>query len=307
MVKRLIVVPAHPDDGELTHWPYINYLAAGYDVIIAAATRGDVTAASLRLDPDDSHYNPVGQPVCQTHPWKHDPGLEQYTVPTKDEIGLARLHEGMSAAGAMAMIPPSPGSVSGTLTYLDFNLGGQYGCNFCGSSTAPWTEEAVALADGVFRQLIADYPGSIFWTHSPTDHHPDHAALGVAFRRIKGTPHLLPTDPMYVAPDPVLGAALINSMFMVSKLYWGPTPPRPPEVLAEQCAWYPNIYPDNTKVLARRAEYTAWIKDHVVPCYSAWNPAGGSFAIGAEHSTPSQFASCFGQPPPFVASALQHK
>ena len=308
MTKRLIVLPAHPDDEILTMWPYIHYLASGYDTHIVFLTRGEVTAASLRLDPDPSHYSGGVQPVCQwtDHAYKHNPTQELYPLPTVEEIGLARLHEGMSAAGAMAMIPPTNPAEPGYIFTHDENLGTAYGCSGCGSSVAPPTAGGIAAADEVIRRYIEEYPNSIFWTHSPTDAHPDHAAAGIALRNLKGTPHLATSDPLYIPPDPTYGPALVNARFFVSKLYWSTPTGQVGCRLGEPCAWYPNNYPDNTAVLARRAEYTAWIKTKVLKAYTCWDPVSGSFAIGGGHSTPSQFANCFAPPPPYVASALWH-
>ena len=300
-MKRLVVVFAHPDDAELTMWPYGHYCASGYDVEYVAATRGEVTSASLRLDGSIACLDPQ-------HNYVHDHVQEQFTLPTVEQIGLARLAECYSAAGAFGMIAPVIADQPGFIHCHDKNLGTAYGCSGCASSTSPTTPEGEALAEQLFRDLIEEFPNSVFWTHSPTDRHPDHAALGKALRKLKGTPvyHGNGVPFTYTGGDPVLAPLLTYAQFWVSKLYWSTPAGQPGSRMGEYCAWYPNTYPDNTKVLTRRAEYTAWIQNHVVPCYQAWNPAGGSFAIGAGHSTPSQFASCFGAPPPFVASALWH-
>lgn len=296
MTKCLFVLPAHPDDELLTMWAYIHYLASGYDVHIVFLTRGEVTAASLRLDPDPAHYAGGVQLPCLGHGYLHNPAKEQFMLPTVEEIGLARLAEGIASAGAMAMCPPTNPAEPGFLFTHDENLGTAYGCGGCASSMAPYTPEGVALAEAVIRRLNSDYPGSLFWTHSPTDAHPDHAAAGVALRNCKN--------------DPVIGPGLVNSRFFVSKLYWSTAAGQPGSRLAEPCAWYPNTYPNNFSDEAlnftRRAEYTAWIKAQVIPTYTAWLPTAKAFAIGAKHSTPSQFANCFGSPPPFKAAALWH-
>lgn len=301
MTKRLVVVPAHPDDGELTMWPYIHYIASGYEVIYVAATRGEVTATSLKLD---------GGVICPDpqHGYIHNPAREQYAVPTVEQIGLNRLAECYSAAGAMSMIAPTVSTDPGSLVCQEANLGTGYGASGSGSSTAPTTPEGEAKAEALLRDLISEYPNSLFWTHSPTDRHPDHAALGKALRKLKGTPTYTGTPGQftYTGGDPILGPALANSQFFVSKLYWSVPAGDPGSRMGEFCAWYPNVYPNNSAVLNRRAEYTAWIKAKVVPIYQAWNPAAGVFAVGAGHSTPSQWADCFGAPPPFVASALWH-
>ncbi len=287
MVKRLMVAVAHPDDELLTFWPYIHYLACGYDVHIIWMTRGEVTPASLRLD---------GALTCLGHGYKHNPAQEQYVLPTVEEIGLARLHEGYSSAGAMGMISPVDGFTTGPVYVHDENSGSAYGCGGCASSTAPTTPEGVAVADAMFRRYIELYPGSLWWTHTPTDAHPDHAALGKAFRALK--------------LDPVYGPALINSKFFVSRLWWSTPAGQLGSRMGEQCAWYPNNYPNNLSDednhFYRRAEYTNWIKTYAVKPYTeGWDPAHGAFAIGGKHSTPSQFNNNFGPAVTSVA-ALWH-
>lgn len=291
MTKRLIVLIPHPDDGELSMWPYIHYLASGYDVHLVYLTRGEVTAASLHLD---------GALICNwgDHAYRHNPAVEGYALPTVEQIGLARLAEGRSAAGAMAMIPPTIATEPGFLFTHDENLGTGYGCGGCGSSSTPATEAGIALADEVIRRYAEEYPNSLFWAMSPTDDHPDHAASGIALRRLKGNPVYNATTKTFTftGGDPVLAPLLVNANFMASKLYWGNgTTPRPADLAAELPAWYPNTYPYNNLILPRVDEYTAWIKTKVVKAYKAWNPAQGSFAIGGGHSTAGQFESCFGQ------------
>jgi LmbE family N-acetylglucosaminyl deacetylase len=310
MTKRLIVLGPHPDDELLSMWPYGHYLACGYEVRIVHVTRGEVTPASLRLDPDPTQYTGGVQPVCSwaDHNYLHDPVRENFTLPTQEEIGLARLHEGMSAAGAWATIPPMPGLTSGQVYSHDENLGGQYGCDYCGSSTGTVTETAIAKADAMLLRYIDQYPNSIFWSMSPTDAHPDHAAVGIALRRRKGTPHLATTDPNYLPPDPTYGAALVNAKFFVSRLWWSTPAGQKGSRMAEQCAWYPNVYPNNYSDadlnFTRRAEYATHIRTKVLKAYTAWNPAAGSFAIGGGHSTASQFANNFG--PGVTLAALWH-
>lgn len=302
MTRAVFFVP-HPDDELYSMWPALHLLASGYDVHFVYLTRGEVTPASLRFDPDPSHYSPVGVPVCPwgDHAYRHNPAAEQFTLPTVEEIGLARLNEGKSCIGAMAAIAPTTPGNPGHAFWHDENLGTAYGCDGCGSSTAPPTAGGIAKADTVIRKYIDLYPNSFFYSMSPTDDHPDHAACGIALRRIKG-------DPVRGIPgDPVLAPLLGNARFFVSKLYWGGpnnNPPRPADVLAEHTAWYPNEYPDNSKTLPRIAEYTAHLKTKVAKAYTSWNPAEGSFAIGGGHSTPSQMYNCILSPP--VVSALWH-
>lgn len=290
-MKRLIVLVPHPDDEVLSMWPAMHYLASGYDVHFVYITRGDVTAASLKLD---------GSGVCASHGYTHNPAMEGYAVPTQEQIGLSRLHEGMSAVGAMWRIPRTiTGDVGDVFTH-DKNLGSQFGSGFAGSSTAPVVPEAVDAVEQIIRDLIAEFPSSLFWSMSPTDDHCDHAAIGQALRRLKGTPVYQGSGVFtYTGGDPILGPLLAGSRFWASKLYWGTaTSPRPADLLAEKCAWWPNSYPGNVSDASlnftRRSEYTAWLRDEVVPMYTAWQPAQGAFGIGGLHSTPSQFANCFG-------------
>lgn len=310
MTKRFIAYVPHPDDETLSKWPLMNYLAAGYEGHFVFMSRGPVTAASLRLDPDPTHYSTGVQPACSwaDHGYKHDPVTEQYTVPTLEQIGLARLHEGMSAVGAMGMIPPTVPNEPGAVFTHDEGLATNWGSGGSGSSTAPPIEAGIQAAEDIIRRYIADYPNSLHFTMSPTDDHCDHAACGIALRRLKGTPvyHSDTKTFTYTGGDPDLAPGLANAMFFVSKLYWGSaTSPRPADVLGEKCGWYPNVYPDNTKVLARITEYTDWLRTKVLKAYTAWDPAAGSFAIGGGHSVPSQFNSCFGSQLS-VVSALWH-
>lgn len=299
--KILIVLVPHPDDEVLSMWPAMHYLACGYDVHFVYMTRGEVTAASLKIDANAT--------ACgwADHGYKHDPVREQYTVPTKEEIGLARLAEGRSCIGAMAAISPVAPNTPGVAYQHDENLGSQFGSNYSASSTAPVVPEAVDKAEAVIRRYAADYPGAIFWSMSPTDDHCDHGAIGQALRRLKGTPHVAGGVVTYTGGDPVLSAQLEWSRFFVSKLYWGTaSSPRPADVAAEPVSWYPNPPGRNDMGVPRSAEYTAWLRTKVIKAYTAWNPAQGSFAVGGGHSTPSQFASCFSADLPYGVSALWH-
>lgn len=298
-VKILIVLVPHPDDELLSMWPAIHYLACGYDVHFVYLTRGEVTAASLRLD---------GSGTCGWHGYTHNPAREGYTLPIKEQIGLARLAEGRSCIGAMASISPVSPFATGMAYQHDENLGTGYGSSGAASSTAPTTAEGVDKAEEVIRRYIAEYPGATFWSMSPTDDHPDHAACGKAMRRLQGNPQVDASGNVtYTGGDPVVAPALAWSRYFVSKLYWGNgTLPRPADVAAEHESWYPNKPGQNNQAVPRGAEYTAWLRTKVVPTYQAWNPTQGSFAIGGGHSTPAQFASCFAPDLPYGVSALWH-
>lgn len=296
MSSRVVVYIPHPDDETLSMWPVMHYLGAGYDLHAVFLTRGETTAAALRLD---------GAVTCTwgDHAYSHDPAREGYTLPTVTEIGLHRLAEGTSAVGAMSKIPGGTGSVF----VYDENLGTAYGCSGCGSSNAPPTEDGIDAAEAVIRKYIDLVPNAFHFTMSPTDNHPDHAAAGLALRRLKGNPIYHGSGVFtYEGGDPVLAPLLPGARFFASKLYWGTaTTPRDPDLADEYCSWFPNFYPNNNVVLTRRDEYTAWLRTKVIKAYTAWNPAEGSFAIGGGHSTAAQFVNCFG-PQLSVVSALWH-
>lgn len=298
-VKILIVLVPHPDDEVLSMWPAMHYLACEYEVHFVYLTRGEVTAASLKLD---------GSAACSWHGYTHNPAREGYALPTKEQIGLARLAEGRSCIGAMASVTPVAPYTTGVAYQHDENLGTGYGASGAASSTAPTTPEGVDKAEAVIRRYLADYPGAIFWSMSPTDDHPDHAACGKALRRLKGAPHVDASGNVtYTGGDVELSPLLTWSRFFVSKLYWGTSStPRPDDVAAEPCSWYPNKPGQNNLSVPRSAEYTQWLQTKVVPTYKAWNPAQGSFAVGGGHSTPAQFANCFNEPLPYGVSALWH-
>lgn len=293
--KILVVFVPHPDDELLSMWPAVHYLACGYEVHFVYLTRGEVTPASLKLD---------GSAACSWHGYTHNPAREGYTLPTKEQIGLARLAEGRSCIGAMASVSPVAPYTTGVAYQHDENLGTGYGASYSGSSTAPATAEGVDKAEAVIRRYITEYPGATFWSMSPTDDHPDHGACGKAMRRLQGTPHVDGSGNVtYTGGDPVVGVALGSSRYFVSKLYWDP---RPADVAAEYVSWYPNKPGQNSQSVPRSEYYTDWLQQKVVPAYKAWNPAQGSFAIGGGHSTPAQFASCFNEPLPYGVSALWH-
>lgn len=279
-------------------WPALHLLASGYDVHFVFMSRGGVTAASIKLD---------GSAACSLpdHLYVHNPVQEGYAALTQEEIGLIRLREGFSAVGAMGMITPTNPLLPGHVFRHDENLPTQWG-NGTGSG-AP-TEAGITQAQDIIKRYIDDLPNTFFYTMSPTDDHPDHAACGIALRRLKG-------DPVRgIAGDPVYGPKLGNAMFFSSKLYWGnATTPRHPALALEQNAWYPNNYPDNTKKLARIAEYSAHLKNKVIkPYLNMWVPADvdngtaitrGAFAIGG-HQVAGQFANAIQTPA--EVSALWH-
>lgn len=286
----------------------MHLLAWGYQGEFVFATRGEVTPASIRLDPDPNHYSPVGQPVCPypKHGYKHNPDKEHFTLPTVEEIGLARLNEGKSCVGAMSMVPPNPGAVTGTANWHDENLGTAFGSSGSGSSTAPTTPEGEAKAEALIRKYVEDYPNSFFYTHSPTDRHPDHSALGKAMRKLKGNPVYNGNGSFtFTGGDPELAPVLVNAQFFVSKLYWSVPAGQPGSRMGEYCQWYPGLYGQTLPAFPRRTEYKNFLANQVAQNYLGWNPAQGSFAIGGGHSTYAQMWDCI-LDPDVTLSALWH-
>lgn len=273
----------HPDDATLSMGLAITtFTAGGGDTHVVGMSKGAVTPASIKLD---------GGAVCGYDGYTHNPTQEFYTVPTQDQIGDLRVSEGKSAAGAMAMIAPSPGvSPAGTVTYHEGIDGTGYLADLYGSqgtTTIPGlacTQEGVDAAQAVIKWYVDNYSNTYFYAMSPTDDHPDHAACGQALRNLKNdTVNICPSSGLTYA------ATLANARFFVSKLYWagpGGSPPYPTDVAAQpDLQWF--------SAGSRKADYDAHLRNHVIRCFSAWDPNGGSFAIGY-HQVVNQFLTCFG-------------
>lgn len=268
----------HADDELLSFGYGLTYYArAGFNIHALLMSRGPVTAASLKLD---------GSAPCNWHPYTHEPQFEGYDLPTLDDIGAARWNEFKASVYAMTRIAPAQAGVTGEAYFYEGGLGTNYGCNGCGSSTAPVTRQAVDAARAVLEPWVLSLPPNThIRTMSPTDDHPDHAAVGIAAYEM--------------SQDPAWSSRMGDLMFAVSRLYWGP--PRPADVLAEPCSWFPadtGLGPNNSIYNA----IVAHLRTVVVPSYGAWCPPG-SWAVG-QHSTASQFNSNFG--PSASVSNLWH-
>lgn len=247
----------HPDDETLSMGLAItHYLAAGLDVHMVSMTRGEAGGPI-------GSFN--GNNPCNwaQHPWTHNPVREGYAPITADILGAARLQEARSALGAMATVTPNPGvAATGNVFQHEGGLPDGFG------TTSP---TAVADAQAVIQTYTDAYPTAFHRTMSPTDDHPDHAACGQALRNLKNA-------------NPILGGA----MFFVSRLYWAISQPDgqyPADVAAEGPQWFPTT--------ARYAEFCTILRNRAVPCFSSWNPAEGSYAIGY-HQVANQFAHNFG-------------
>lgn len=261
-MTRVFFFEPHPDDATLSAGLALtSYLAGGCDVHVVGMSRGAVTPSSVKLD---------GSGICGYDGYTHNAAREGYAVPTADEIGTARVREARSALGAMATVSPSPGAPQGTVTYHEGGPDGFLPDGFGGTYGQPPTADGIAAAKSVIQWYVENYTNTFFFTMSPTDNHPDHAACGQALRDLKN--------------DETHGPALVNARFFVSKLYWDYD--LNPDVAAQPGLAWVNAGP-------RKADCDAVLRNRVIRCFSAWNPAEGSFGIGY-HQVVNQFANCFG-------------
>jgi len=268
---RVFFYSPHPDDETLSMGlAMLYYIAAGFDVHLVSMNSGGALGVANTLN---------GVSACSTptdHPYKHNPGREGYAPLTVEDVAAARILEARSALGAMAMIPPNPGVTPGSVFHHVANLPDGYGSGGASSSTAPVTPGGIAAAKAKILPFVQDFPNSFHYTMSESDHHPDHAACGLALREIK-------------AENPTL---LGTPRFFVSRLYWALSQPDgqyPADVLAAAdgiLAWF-------NYSGSRKAEYDAWLRTQVAPAYRKWNPAAGSYGIGY-HQVSSQFEKNFG-------------
>lgn len=267
---RIFLYSPHPDDETLSMGlAMVHYLAAGCDVHLVSMNNGGALGVANTLN---------GLSACSIpadHPYTHSPAREGYAPLTVASVAAARILEARAALGAMAMIPPSTPGVLGSVTHHVVDLPDQYGCG-CSSSTGPVTPEGIAAAKAAILPFVTDYPNSFHYTMSPADHHPDHAACGLALREIK-------------TENPTL---LGTPRYFVSRLYWAISQPDgqyQPDLLEAAngtLAWF-------NYSGARYSEYAAWLKGPVQKTYRAWNPAAGAYGIGY-HQVTSQFSANFG-------------
>lgn len=259
----------HADDDLLSAGYGLTFYAkAGYNIHGLLMSRGPVTAAALRLD---------GATACSFHPYTHEPALEGYSLPSLDDIGGARWAEFKTAIYAMGRISPAVTGTTGDTFFYEGGLGTNYGCNGCGSSTAPVTEQAITAARAVIEPFIDSLPPNThIRTMSPTDKHPDHAAAGIACYRMW--------------QEAAWHTKMGDLMFFASRLYWGNAAlgiPRDPALAAEPCSWFPA---DTGSVWY--AEIVNHLRTVVRPAYAQWCPPG-AWAVG-EHSVHSQMEANFG-------------
>lgn len=257
----------HPDDGVLSKGLALeHFYASGYRVHLVTMNSGGAIGVANTLN----GTGPCSIPA--DHPYTHSPAREGYAPLTVADVAAARFKESRSALGAIAMLS----SVTpGTVTHHAGNLPDGFGSGQTSDSTAPPTPEGIALAKAVIKSYVDAYPGSLHYTMSASDAHPDHAACGHALRELKNE-----------------DSTLVNSRFFVSRLYWNTGSGYPPAVLAEAdgtLQWYGT---GSSAFAARKSEYDAWLRTKVIVPYRAWNPAAGAFGIGY-HQVPGQFANNF--------------
>jgi LmbE family N-acetylglucosaminyl deacetylase len=248
----VVIYAPHPDDETLSMGlAIVHYLAAGWDVHLVSMTRGEAGGPL-------GSYNGTNACNWANHPYTHDPIQEGYATNgplTNTDLGAARLLEARSALGAMATVTPNSGvAATGRVYHHEGGLADGFGTN---------SPTAVADAQAVISNFVTTFPNAYHRTMSPTDNHPDHAACGQALRNLKN-----------VNPD------LAGAMFFVSRLYWDYA--QNPDVAAQPgLAWFPTT--------SRKSTFDSVLRTRVVPCFSQWSPAAGSYAIGY-HQVAQQFA-----------------
>lgn len=267
---RVFYYSPHPDDETLSMGlSMLFYIASGFDVHLVSMNNGGALGVANTLN---------GLTVCSTpaeHPYTHSPAREGYAPLTVASVAAARILEARAALGAMAMVPPNPGVTPGNVYHHIANLPDMYGANGATSSTAPVTPEGIAAAKAAILPYVEGYPNSFHYTMSPADHHPDHAACGLALREIK-------------AENPTLLGA---PRFFVSRLYWAASQPDSKyqsdllDAADGTLAWF--------NAGTRKPEFDAWLRTKVIVPYKAWNPAAGAYGLGY-HQVISQFNANFG-------------
>jgi LmbE family N-acetylglucosaminyl deacetylase len=266
-MTHIVFFAPHPDDETLSAGLALTwYLSQGATVDVVAMTRGEAGGPL-------GSFN--GNNVCNwaPHSYTHNPTAEGYTALTSTDLGAARVHEGRSAVGAMAMIAPSSGVSAGTIAYHEGGSTGVLPDGFGTQSDGVGKDSptAVALAKAIISEYVNMYSNTFFYTMSPTDDHPDHAACGQALRDLKNT-------------NPLLSGV----RFFVSKRYWAVNNggSYPADVAAQpDLQWF--------NAGTRKSDIDAHLRGKVINCFQAWNPAEGSYAIGY-HQVAGQFADCFG-------------
>lgn len=275
IMGRVFFFSPHPDDETLSMGlAILHYISNGYDVHLVSMTSGGALGVANTLN-GSALGSPITCSAPADHPFIHSGAREGYDPHTEETVAAGRIAEARSALGMMAMVPPIAGVTPGAVYHHVGGLLDGFGSPDSGSSTAPVTRAGIDAAKAVMLPLIQDYPNSFHYTMSPADHHKDHAACGIALREIK-------------AENPTLFGA---PRFFVSRLYWASAQPDghyQQDLLDEAngtLAWF-------TAAGTRTPVYADWLRNHVIKTYRAWNPAGGSYAMGY-HSVAAQFEANF--------------
>jgi LmbE family N-acetylglucosaminyl deacetylase len=276
----------HPDDETLSMGMAAGYYAHyAIPVHVVSMSNGSALGVANTLNGSTDTGVPVSCTTPGDHPYIHDPVKEYYdlgegvTRLTAESIGQLRNLEARSAVSVLGQIPKATPGVSAPMVHHMENLPGDW-AGSSASSTSPCTAEGIAKAKAIIKYYVDTYPNSFHYTMSQTDDHHDHAACGFALRELMN-------DDVNKVPwaDITYHAALVNSMFFVSKLYYMNNYQNGQDVLQFNPKWFP--YGPHYPVFAD------WLKNHVQKVYRAWNPASGSFGIGY-HQVAYQFDLNFG-------------
>jgi hypothetical protein len=259
---RIFFYSPHCDDETLSMGlAIVRYLAAGFDCHVVFMTAGGNGGPG-------SIFNGV-TPCTYVHGGiTHNPTQEQFASgATLDQahVGAARLLEGTSAVGAMSTVTADPTKTKGQVFvhYGDPDTG-PLPDGWGEPNAQPPTQAMIDLAKGIIVKYNALYPDSYHYTMSETDNHSEHSACGKALRQLKDT-----------------DSAYASSMFFVSRLYWNDA-----DAIAQGLVTFP-------APSAYKPGYDTVLRDRVQKAYYAWNPAGGSYAIG-QHEVWGQFNNNFG-------------
>lgn len=265
-------VGAHIDD-EMISAGVLNvfYAAHGHTVNLNYMNRGGNGGPSGQLD---------GTEHCVRHNLTHNPVRESYLqqVPFQPvDIGLLRIAEGRSIAGMLDSMPPLVDKGNGAgfyqpgdVTYSDHDLPDGFG----GLAGQPPTEAGIDAVYDVICERALARPGSIFLSHAEDDVHPDHAACGRALRRAVVNGKVGPAARWVVSPN----FWFTTTAFPVNRAL----------IYAHGPGWFdPGMYyPLARESIREFARMTVGI-------YDSWNPAGGSYAIGA-HQVWGQILKVYG-------------
>lgn len=290
VVQRVVYIP-HPDDETLSMGlALVHWLSQGHNVHVVFMNRGGT--ANVR-----GYLNGDGVGGCNIHGWDHDPAREGYDPLSTIDVAAARINEGRTAIGLMATIPAKDGNgvaiPKGNLTWAEGNLPDSYG-----GGVKPPALTGIDAAEQVMRATVEQFPNAFHYTMSDGDGSADHAACGMALRRLKNSLDVVPGD------GRTFKTVLTNARFFVSRLYWasanGGSYPAdtwnaslngPPDENGNPTSTL-SFY-DSIDVGARYSEICGILRNRVIGAYNAWNPAAGSYAIGY-HSVHAQFAANFG-------------